>query len=65
MARFRTAGRGCESIGVSTCMGWTSKPIKYPGKRLIKIDKIERVSMRVSGGVLGWGAFRERASASI
>lgn len=56
MARLRTAGRGWESNGVSTERGGGCRlgSDRYEGKRVIKIDKIASVSIRVSGGMFAY-----------
>lgn len=53
MARLRTAGRGCERSGVRSGRGSTERGGEETciGKREIRMERIESVSMSVSGGV--------------
>ena len=51
IARFRTAGRVCSSIGTRTGKGLTPDWDVYWGNRVTNTDKIDNVSMAVSGGV--------------
>jgi hypothetical protein len=55
MARLRTTGREWDSSGGRTLSGCGVKVAfeRLFGKRLIRIERMERVSTRVSGGVLG------------
>ena len=56
MARLRTAGRGWSSRGEITVRGWVVRggEVRCAGKRVIRIERIESVSIRVSGGVKGY-----------
>lgn len=56
IARLRTAGRGCESNGARTARGWSASGglVTCEGKREMRIERIESVSIRVSGGVEDW-----------
>jgi len=53
IARLRTAGRGWERSGVSKGSGSTGRGGEetWAGKREIRIDRMDSVSMSVSGGV--------------
>ena len=56
MARLRTAGRGWSSRGDITERGWVARggEVRCTGNRVIRMERMERVSMRVSGGVKGY-----------
>jgi len=60
MARFRTTGRACKRRGGRTRRGWGERLVllRWLGKRLIRIVRIERASTRVSGGVEGYQEVR-------
>jgi hypothetical protein len=53
MARLRTAGRGWERSGVMSGRGSTERGGEETcvGKREIRMERMESVSMSVSGGV--------------
>lgn len=53
MARLRTAGRAWERSGEMTTIGGGDIDglDKWIGKRVIRIDRTERVSMSTSGGL--------------
>lgn len=55
MARFRTTGRWWANKGARTVSGCGFKVVldRLEGNRLIRMDRIERVSISVSGGVSG------------
>lgn len=56
IARFLTTGRPWERRGARTGKGGGSKavPASRTGNRLIRMERIDRVSTSASGGVLGW-----------
>lgn len=56
IARFLTTGRVWDKSGARTFKGGGESAAldKWAGKRLISIDRIDSVSTRASGGVLGW-----------
>jgi hypothetical protein len=53
MARLRTTGRGWERRVASTVRGGGLKGVAaiWVGKRVIRIERIDRVSTNASGGV--------------
>jgi hypothetical protein len=55
IARLRTAGRGWERREVRRGSGSRARGglVTWVGKREIRMERIESVSMSVSGGVLG------------
>lgn len=56
IARFRTAGRECESRGVKTARGLGSRlgSERYVGNRVMRMDRMDRVSKSVSGDMEDW-----------
>lgn len=55
ITRFRTAERGWESNGDRMSSGGGSRSARYGAKRVARIERIESVSIAVSGGVSGYG----------
>ena len=55
MARVRTAGRECIRSGAMAVRGcgFVRGSEKWAGKRVIRMDSVDSVSIRVSGGVSG------------
>ena len=55
MARLRTAGRECVRSGAMAARGcgFVRGSEKWAGKRVIRMDSVDSVSIRVSGGVSG------------
>jgi len=53
IARFRTTGRWCDNKGGKTIKGCGLRAAldRFEGNRVMRIDRIERASMRDSEGV--------------
>jgi len=56
MARLRTTGRGWESRAARTVKGGGLKVMAaiWAGKRVIRIERMDKVSTSASGGVSGY-----------